>query len=158
MIPIQYVVGDATNPQGKGHKVIVHCCNDIGGWGAGFVLALSAKWPQPEEMYHKWFEQSEPQLGDIQVIKVENDISVCNMIGQHLVASMSKTPPIRYEAIKKGLSTLRDYIQHKPSTIHAPRFGTGLAKGRWDKIEMIIKNELSQYDISVTIYDLKQGE
>ncbi|MFJ9407826.1 hypothetical protein [Streptomyces sp. NPDC101393] len=38
---ITYVQGDATAPQGKGVKVIAHVRNDLGGWGKGFVLALS---------------------------------------------------------------------------------------------------------------------
>ncbi|MFJ6385555.1 hypothetical protein ACIQI7_36810, partial [Kitasatospora sp. NPDC092039] len=48
---ITYVRGDATTPQGKGVKVIAHVCNDLGGWGKGFVLALSRRWPEPEAAY-----------------------------------------------------------------------------------------------------------
>jgi len=32
---IKYIKGDATNPAGEGNKLIVHICNDIGGWGKG---------------------------------------------------------------------------------------------------------------------------
>lgn len=46
---ILYIKGDATAPIGSGVKVITHICNDIGGWGKGFVLALSKKWKMPEE-------------------------------------------------------------------------------------------------------------
>ena len=45
---IRYVIGDATAPEGEGPKVIVHVCNDIGGWGRGFVVALSKRWDKPE--------------------------------------------------------------------------------------------------------------
>ena len=45
MLNINYVIGDATQPIGDGAKIIVHVCNDIGGWGRGFVLALTKKWP-----------------------------------------------------------------------------------------------------------------
>lgn len=51
---ISYVTGDATHPHGQGPKVICHVCNDIGGWGRGFVLALSRRWPQPEADYRAW--------------------------------------------------------------------------------------------------------
>ena len=30
---IKYIKGDATNPKGSRTKVIVHICNDVGGWG-----------------------------------------------------------------------------------------------------------------------------
>ena len=35
-----HVIGDATQPLGDGPEIIVHVCNDIGGWGRGFVVAL----------------------------------------------------------------------------------------------------------------------
>ena len=38
MATIHYIKGDATQPQAKGNKVIAHICNDLGGWGKGFVL------------------------------------------------------------------------------------------------------------------------
>jgi hypothetical protein len=36
--------------------VIAYICNDLGGWGKGFVLAISRKWPQPERDYRDWPE------------------------------------------------------------------------------------------------------
>jgi hypothetical protein len=56
MAKVNYIVGDATNPQTKGNKIIVHVCNDIGGWGKGFVLAISKRWKQPEQQYRAWFK------------------------------------------------------------------------------------------------------
>ena len=53
---ILYIKGDATAPIGSGVKVITHICNDIGGWGKGFVLALSKKWKMPEEAYRQWYK------------------------------------------------------------------------------------------------------
>ncbi|MEZ4800268.1 MAG: hypothetical protein R2809_10945 [Flavobacteriales bacterium] len=41
MAKVNYVTGDATIPQTNGNKIIVHVCNDIGGWGKGFVMAIS---------------------------------------------------------------------------------------------------------------------
>ncbi|TGN76338.1 hypothetical protein E5083_14125 [Streptomyces bauhiniae] len=45
---IVYIRGDATAPCAEGARVIAHVCNDIGGWGRGFVSALSKRWPEPE--------------------------------------------------------------------------------------------------------------
>ena len=58
MSTINYIKGDATCPQGKGNKIICHICNDVGGWGKGFVLAVSKKWKQPEAEYRDWHSQS----------------------------------------------------------------------------------------------------
>lgn len=47
MTEITYLKGDATTPQARGNKIIAHVCNDLGGWGKGFVLAISKRWPEP---------------------------------------------------------------------------------------------------------------
>ena len=57
MKEINYIKGDATNPQISGNKIIVHICNDIGGWGKGFVLAISNKWKEPEKSTEIGFNQ-----------------------------------------------------------------------------------------------------
>ena len=57
MSAITYIKGDATCPQAKGTKLIVHICNDLGGWGKGFVVAISKRWPKPEEAYREWHRQ-----------------------------------------------------------------------------------------------------
>lgn len=54
MKAIQYLRGDATSPQAVGIKIIGHICNDIGGWGKGFVLAVPRRWPEPEAAYRGW--------------------------------------------------------------------------------------------------------
>lgn len=60
-------------------KVITHICNDIGGWGKGFVLALSKKWKMPEEAYRQWYKsQEEFTLGAVQFVNVENELYVAN--------------------------------------------------------------------------------
>ena len=51
---LNFIIGDATQPVGEGTKIIVHVCNDIGGWGRGFVVALSKRWPEPERRYRAW--------------------------------------------------------------------------------------------------------
>ena len=97
---ITYLKGDATNPQSDGNKIIIHICNDINGWGAEFVLALSKKWKEPEQQYHNWFKsKSNFVLGEIQLVPVEKDIWVINMIAQEGFSSPGK-PAMISEAIQ----------------------------------------------------------
>jgi O-acetyl-ADP-ribose deacetylase (regulator of RNase III) len=153
---IKYIKGDATQPASLGNKIIVHVCNDIGGWGRGFVLALTAKWSQPEQQYRKWFQSNENfALGEVQLVQVEEDIGVANMIGQRDVKSdKSGNPPVRYEAIAKALSKVAAFATEKKASVHMPRIGCGLAGGTWDKMEPVIINELMNKGIPVTVYDL----
>ena len=55
MKEINYLIGDATNHQYHGLKFIVHCCNDSGLWGSGFVLAVLKRLSKPEQEYRDWF-------------------------------------------------------------------------------------------------------
>lgn len=148
---IRYLKGDATEPQAKGPKAIVHCCNDLGAWGAGFVMALSKKWPVTREKYLEWYREREGfALGAIQLVEVRKDITVVNLIGQHGIRKGSNGPPIRYPAIRAGLLKLQTTLAPEYS-IHMPRMGCGLAGGSWEKIEPIIEEALP--DRNVTVYD-----
>lgn len=153
---INYVKGDATQPLGEGNKIIVHVCNDIGGWGRGFVVALSKRWPQPEKEYRNWYQSKENfSLGEVIFVQVEDNIWVGNMIGQRdTKPDRDGTPPVRYEAIAKALSKVATRATEIKASVHMPRIGCGLAGGTWDKMEPIIERELVRKEIPVTVYDL----
>jgi len=150
---INYVTGDATQPIGDGNKIIVHICNDVGAWGAGFVVALSRRWRQPEQTYRNLFRDNTAlKLGDVQLVNVEPDIWVANLIGQRSLAHRDGNPPIRYDAIRDGLTKLHKEAYQLEASIHMPRIGCGLAGGRWDIIKALIDDTLS--GLQVTVYDL----
>lgn len=155
MNKIKYVEGDATAPQGEGKKLIIHVCNDIGVWGGGFVLAVSKKWSLPFNIYQAEYNSVGLQLGQASIIDVGDDISVANMIGQHRVSpGKDGRPPVRYGAIELCLEEVAKYALKIGATVHAPRFGAGIAGGDWDKIEKLIYQELIDVGVHVTIYDL----
>lgn len=155
MSGIHYLKGDATNPSSKGKKIIAHICNDIGGWGKGFVLALSKKWDEPEKAYRKWSKDKENfKLGEIQLVEVTPYIKVCNMIGQKGIKTGSKGAPIRYEAVRECLEKLFESASKGEASVHMPRIGCGLAGGKWEAIEPIILETLVDKGIDVYVYDL----
>lgn len=159
MVPIRYLKGDATSPHAAGNKVIVHVCNDIGAWGAGFVLAVSARWPQPEAEYRKWHAcraHNDFELGSVQLVQVEKYVWVANLIGQRGIGTGSNGPPIRYKAVDAGLAQVGDNALPLTASVHMPRIGCGLAGGKWDQIEPLIEKNLSARDIAVTVYDLEK--
>lgn len=149
---INYVKGDATAPVGPGTKIICHICNDAGRWGAGFVLALSKKWKDPERMYRETNVQ-DLRLGAVQLVEVEPGIVVANMIAQHDTQNgPDGQPPIRYGAVRACLAAVNDVAYKTNATLHMPRIGAGLAGGRWEDIEQIIQDVQS---VDVWVYDLK---
>lgn len=145
---ITYLTGDATQPIKK-PALIMHVCNDIGGWGRGFVLALSEKWPEPERAYRRIRHY---HLGATLFVPVEPGIVVVNMIAQHDIRTCAAcaSPPIRYDALATCLQHVA--ADHPDSTIHAPRIGCGLAGGSWSVVEPLIEFYLK--DREVYIYDL----
>jgi O-acetyl-ADP-ribose deacetylase (regulator of RNase III) len=155
---IKYVVGDATNPVNRGNQIIVHCCNDAGRWNAGFVLALNARFHQPERDYRRWAKGDYPSLpfalGQVQFVKVKTGLCVANLIGQHGIRSHSNPRPIRYDALRHGLIRVRQLALAHDASIHMPRLGAGLAAGDWNVIEGIISDELCAFGVNVTVYDL----
>jgi O-acetyl-ADP-ribose deacetylase (regulator of RNase III) len=159
---IKYVKGDATRPWGEGPKILAHCCNDEGRWGAGFVKSLTRRWPDVENAYRLWYRTGlclngrvqvvgKFGLGSVQFIEVEPQLWVANVIGQHGIMKAGNKHPIRYEAIHSGLFQVNVRARINNATIHMPRMGAGLAGGDWSRIEEIIQKVVR---VSVTVYSL----
>ncbi|MBB5867738.1 O-acetyl-ADP-ribose deacetylase (regulator of RNase III) [Allocatelliglobosispora scoriae] len=156
MRPLTIVRGDATSPQAKGPKVIAHICNDLGGWGKGFVVAISDRWPEPERDFRAWHRGragNDFGLGATRLVQVRPDTWVANMIGQHGMKTGSKGPPIRYDAVQRCLDALAGPVIELGASVHMPRIGCGLAGGTWSRIEPIVVAALCERDVRVTVYD-----
>lgn len=176
---ITYVRGDATSPRGKGSKIIAHVANVEGGWGAGFVLAVSRRWKSPEREYRKWHKQGSIlderkalsddtvempfELGQIQTLLVDAEPTyVCNMLAQKGYGPRGKNQhrspddedsyiPLQYDALEACLTKLAGQALLLNATVHLPRIGCSLAGGRWSLVEPLIQKALK--DITVTVYD-----
>lgn len=157
---ITYVKGDATQPVGDGHRIIAHVCNNVGGWGRGFVLAVSRRWDTPERVYRT--SRKSKTLGEVQICVVDTDLYVANMIAQegygarnanlHRTEEADARPPIRYDALRSCLEKVASYARSCGATVHMPRIGCGLAGGKWGEVEPLIVETMG--DLDVTVYDL----
>ncbi len=150
---ITYLKGDATDPSAKGAKIIAHVCNDQGGWGRGFVLAISKRWKKPETAYREWFNsgsRDDFNLGNVDFVQVKNDILVANMIAQQGYKT-SNSIPIRYEALRKCLEEVCEVAKYNSASVHMPRIGCGLSGGSWDIVGPMIEEIFK--DVKVFVYD-----
>jgi len=152
MSALNYVIGDATYPQGDGPKAIVHVCNNVGLWGRGFVVAVSKRWSEPEAAYRDWYISGHANLGNIQPVTVGDQLWVINMVAQHGVGRQNG-PPIRYYELKECLKQVTRFAKRTGASVHLPRIGCGLAGGRWEIVEQIIKETLIDGGVEVTVYD-----
>ena len=154
MTPITIVKGDATLPQIPGPKIIANVCNDLGRWGKGFVLTISSRWAEPEKAYCDWSADPKSfRLGAVQFVKVQTDVWVANMVGQHGLRRTGGEPPIRYAAVEECLAKVAEKAKELGASVHMPRIGCGLAGGTWEAIESLIVKTLCAHDLPVVVYD-----
>jgi O-acetyl-ADP-ribose deacetylase (regulator of RNase III) len=156
---IAYKTGDATRPD-ESPAIIVHVCNNVGAWGAGFVLALSKLDKNPERAYRSWALNGVDEtgyrfeLGSTQFCSFGNagDV-VANMIAQNNT-SRRNGPPIDYDALDICLETVAQTAASLNKPVVGPKFGAGIAGGDWTIIEGLIQKHLINNFIPVTIYTL----
>ena len=168
---IHYIIGDATLPieTDAENRLIVHCCNSLGAWGAGFVVPLGNRYPLAKEGYKKYIDENKgiSILGEVNEVKVADNIYVENLIGQSfLYKKPNGEIPCDYNAIETGFhNIIRKWFSYSSTihkvkqnfSIHMPRIGCGLAGGDWKTIENIIyKTFIDIADVDVYVYDLKE--
>jgi O-acetyl-ADP-ribose deacetylase (regulator of RNase III) len=153
MIPqLHYLIGNALKPVKK-PAMIVHICNDIGGFGKGFVVALSEKYPETKRQYQAWFAKGHPQLGEVQFVQVSPEICVANMIAQHDIRWQGKVPPVRYTALETCLKKAYEKALQDNLTVASPRIGAVLSGGEWPVIEDILKRTMT---VDTYVYTLEK--
>ncbi len=128
-----------------------------GAWGAGFVMALSARWQEPEWSYRALTAEYSPNPippGLVRFVRVEHDIQVANIIGQNGVGPrLNGKPPVNYQALLDGLLKVESVAAHKGASVHMPRIGCGLAGGQWEFVRQLVGVGLCAFDIPVFVYD-----
>lgn len=139
------------------HKTLIHVCNNKGGWGKGFVLALSKFNRLPEQVFKNSFKNNiNCSLGNIQNIDITKKLTVVNMIAQNGYKSNTNPVPLDYNALDKCMGIIANNIifMKEATTIIAPKIGTGLAGGNWELIETLLIKNFTEKGIPVTIYEL----
>ena len=148
---ITYKLGDATRPEGDGKKVIIHVVNNISVWGAGFVLAISKRWPEVKGQYHQYCSFNDNLLGNVNFVYVDQDLIVANMFAQNGIISQENPHPLDYNALENCLWKVATFARRYKCEVVGPRFGSLRGGGDWNKIEQLINDIMS--DINITIYD-----
>jgi hypothetical protein len=152
---LSYVEGDlfAAIKNSPAPIIIPHVCNDVGAWGAGFVVPLGRHYPSTRDEYLKWAKSGDGtfRLGEMQTVCIDN-ICVVNMVAQQ---GLGGPRPLKYPALGKCMLGVRDFIKSQfVGAIHAPMFGSGLAGGNWNFIEQMILDAWVNFGIPTTIYYL----
>ena len=114
----------------------VNCQNAM---GSGVAKAIYLKWPQVKEEYHKFAQNKKPEelLGEIQEIKINEDLLVINLFTQLTYGRAGKhtNEDLLIRNIKEIANKYNDKMIVIPYLI-----GCGLGGGNWDYIFKNIKN------------------
>lgn len=130
------VVGDATRIdylKYPGPNAIIHICNNMGGWGAGFVLNLSRQYPEAEKAYRALAEYELGSVGFVTCRQHNNTLTVCNIIAQDGYRSNRNPCPLNYEALADALQAIAKVLP-TTTTLHMPHIGCGLAGGNLSRV------------------------
>jgi len=163
-MPITYINGNLFEYIQPGDNLI-HCCNNLGVMGSGFVVPLMAHFPGIREQYQK----ESLELGHCQFIRFYGDpdkhgcyeivtngsynpgmVTVVNMIAQNGVVGQNNPHPLDYIALKNCLNYISDNTS-KNRRIVGPKFGAGLAGGDWHKIALIIEDVLGYREVVIYV-------
>lgn len=152
---ITYLTGDASNPIGERPCIITHVVNNVPAWGAGFVMAVSKRYPVDRSLYMDWVRGwgpfTEPAVfGGILPLEHDDGVTDVLLLAQNNIGRMRDGIPLDYDALASALAKLAEYGPDQP--IHMPRIGCGLAGGTWDRVGPMVDDILRHR--AVYVYDL----
>jgi hypothetical protein len=156
---IDYIVGDVLCPVRK-PAAIAHVVNNIGHWGGGFTSYLDEKYPKVGKFYSILKDRGQLELGDIYVIRLEEEVILYNMVAQDNTY-LKKRTKLDYLALSKCLHKVGQHILdfYPKYTLHMPRIGCGPGVGgKWTSVEGIVRTFLLKNTIYTYVYDTTQEE
>ncbi len=123
---------------------IFHQVNCRNSFGRGLSRSIADKWPKVKTAYHDFCEGKAGYdlLGQYQVVKIDDKLSVVNVFGQLNYGNSATTNLIYtdYQKFQEALEKFRVDNQVEDRYCHFPKLiGCGLAGGDWNKVSGILE-------------------
>ena len=135
---ISFKTGDVLNETG----VIVHGCNAQGVMGSGIALAVKNRFPAAYEAYK---HQDTLQLGQIIVVKIDDDKYIINAITQEYFGKDENKRYVSYDAIDIAFKSINQWmLKNSLFDLKFPAIGAGFGNGNWAIIESIIESNIDE--------------
>ena len=122
-------------------EVIIHGCNCFNHMGAGVAAQIKRKFPEAYKADCETKKGDRKKLGTYSFVKLDK-LTIINAYTQYRYASNGVH--LNYEALRKVFRKIKNDFSGK--RIGYPMIGAGLAGGDWDKIKVIIDEELGDAD------------
>lgn len=128
--------------------IIAHGANCFKTMGAGIAYQIAREFPLAYQADKIDVRMTRQRLGDL-TYTVDTNPVVVNLYTQY-----NAGPNLDYCALELSLRKMT-LIFNKNLKIGLPMIGAGIAGGDWEKIKEIIQRVLSDYDVTVVIYEPK---
>ena len=135
--------------------LICHQVNCQGVMGSGVAKQIKEKWPEVFREYRKLCTShsadKEALLGTVQMIKVEEATTVCNIFGQ-LDFGRDGSCYTHIDSLKIAFKTIANNLGSEKSVAMPHRIGCGLGGGDWGAVMNILAENFHNYNL--TLYKL----
>lgn len=141
---MKQINGDITKVITSGY--IMHQVNCQGAMGAGVALALLKRWPQVRSKYItyvKGFADKHQLLGKMQIVKINDDLSVINSFTQFGYGNSYKSNKVDTDEklLIANIHFMAEQAKEENTTLAVPdHIGCGLAGGNWQTVYDNIKD------------------
>jgi O-acetyl-ADP-ribose deacetylase (regulator of RNase III) len=145
---IRYVKGDVLETAAD---IVAHGCNCVGGFGAGVAGQIARKYPLAAHYYLDKFDNEGWHLGEVQFVPVEQSLLYTRWIANCATQKDIGTDKVQadYYAIETCMRRVKEFAKSHDLTVAVPKIGAGLAGGDWDRIERILEEVFSDYNVVV---------
>ncbi len=140
-------------------RMIIQGCNAQGVMGSGVAKAIRERWPQVYTEYYKDYERKLLLLGHVTFVHVDPNPVLPNLIIANIITQekygYDAKKYARYTALVKGLKKVGSVCERlKITAIATPPIGCGLGGLKKEFVFELLEECLTEYGISVTVYDL----
>jgi Zn-dependent peptidase ImmA (M78 family) len=152
---IEYLVGDAVEPNADGVRIVAFMTNDATpNWGGGFAKQVAIRHSEVQVAYRNLVAEHRASLvlGSVHLLKVSDTLYYAPIVAQQGFGKSSE-PRIRYTALEEALMKLGIRAAEMEASVHMPRIGAGGAGGSWDIIREMIQEHVSCL-VPLYVYDL----
>jgi len=158
---ITYVTGDLLEISDTEASVLfAHVVsNRSRGWSRyGAAAALARAFPDFPSAYRSWSiaDPSHLQLGNVHFVARPingREVGVASVVAQDGYGP-GEAVRLHYDALRGGLHQVASRALQIGAVVHVPRIGAGQAGGRWDIIETILRETLTEQGVNVTVHTL----
>lgn len=117
--------------------IIAHQCNCRGVMGAGVARRIRRRWPQVYKEYREAYTRKQLTLGDINTVRVTENLYVVNLLGQDGYGRGSRRTD--YNAVAQAFTSLHKLVEIYNKQIYIPYLmGCVNAGGKWEIYSKIV--------------------